>query len=82
LARLTGFPYFPISLRFPWLGLLGVVPFPTKWYIDFGQPIPMDDYGPDAAMNLTLVSQLTDQVRNVIQEMVNNRLEQRRAIFY
>jgi 1-acyl-sn-glycerol-3-phosphate acyltransferase len=82
LARLTGFPYFPISLRFPWLGLLGVVPFPTKWYIDFGQPIPTDDYGPDAATNLALVSQLTDKVRNVIQEMVNNRLEQRRAIFY
>ncbi len=82
LARLTGFPYFPISLRFPWLGLLGVVPFPTKWYIDFGQPIPMDDYGPDASTNPALVSQLTDKVRNVVQEMVNNRLDQRRAIFY
>jgi 1-acyl-sn-glycerol-3-phosphate acyltransferase len=82
LARLTGFPYFPISLRFPWLGLLGVVPFPTKWYIDFGQPIPMDDYGPDAATNPALVSQLTDSVRNVVQEMVNDRLERRRAIFY
>ncbi|HUS93760.1 MAG TPA: lysophospholipid acyltransferase family protein [Patescibacteria group bacterium] len=82
LARLTGFPYFPISLRFPWLGLLGVVPLPTKWYIDIGQPIPMDDYGSDAAVNPALLSQLTDKVRNVIQEMVNNRLEQRRAIFF
>ena len=36
MARLIGFPYFPISLTFPWLGLLGFVPLPTKWYIDFG----------------------------------------------
>lgn len=82
LARLTGFPYFPISLRFPWLGLLGVIPFPTKWTIDFGEPIPMDQFGPDAPSNLVLVSQLTDQVRNIIQEMINQRLAQRRSVFF
>ncbi len=82
LSRLTGLPYFPISLRFPWLGLLGVVPLPTKWYIDIGQPITIDDFGPDAAVNPALLSQLTDKIRNVIQVMVNNRLEQRRAIFF
>jgi 1-acyl-sn-glycerol-3-phosphate acyltransferase len=82
LARLTGFPYFPISLRFPWLGLLGAIPYPTKWYIDFGEPIPMDNYGQDAAGNLVLVSQLTDQVRNIIQQMIHGRLAQRRSVFY
>ena len=82
LAKLTGFPYFPISLRFPWLGLLGAIPYPTKWYIDFGEPIPMDGYGPDAANNMVLVSQLTDQVRNVVQEMIRDRLDQRRSVFY
>lgn len=82
LARLTGFPFFPISLRFPWFGLLGVVPFPTKWYIDFGEPIPMDDYGPEESENLVLISQLADQARNIVQEMVNSRLAQRRSVFY
>jgi 1-acyl-sn-glycerol-3-phosphate acyltransferase len=81
MSRLTGFPYFPISLRFPWLGLLGVVPLPSKWYIDFGEPIPMDSYEPDAAENLVVVSQLTDQVRNVVQEMIHDRLNQRRSVF-
>ncbi len=81
MARLIGFPYFPISLTFPWLGLLGFVPLPTKWYIDFGQPIPMAPYGPDAANNLVLVSQLTDQVRNVVQDMIYQRLAQRRSVF-
>lgn len=81
LSRLTGFPYFPISLTFPWLGLLGFVPLPTKWYIDFGPAIPTDQYGPDAANNLNLVSQLTNQMRNIVQQMINDRLEQRRSIF-
>jgi 1-acyl-sn-glycerol-3-phosphate acyltransferase len=81
MARLTGFPYFPISLRFPLFGLLGVIPLPSKWYIDFGEPIPLDSYEPDAADNLVVVSQLTDQVRNVVQEMINDRLSQRRSVF-
>ncbi|HBY07623.1 MAG TPA: glycerol acyltransferase [Chloroflexi bacterium] len=82
LAKITGFPFFPISLTFPWLGLLGFVPFPTKWYIDFGDPIPTDSYGLDASQNLVLVSQLSDQVRNIVQEMINQRLAQRRSVFF
>ncbi|MCB8920203.1 MAG: acyltransferase family protein [Ardenticatenaceae bacterium] len=82
LARLTGFPYFPISLRFPWLGIFGIIPFPTKWYIDFGEPIPTDTYGPEAANNINLVSQLSNQTRNVVQDMINNRLAQRRSVFF
>lgn len=81
IARLIGFPYFPISPTFPWLGLLGFVPLPTKWYIDFGEPIPTSQYGPDAANNLVLVSQLTDQVRNIVQDMIYRRLAQRRNVF-
>ena len=82
IAKLIGFPYFPISPTFPWLGLLGFVPLPTKWYIDFGEPIPMSQYGPDAANNLVLVSQITDQVRNIVQDMIHKRLAQRRNIFF
>lgn len=82
LAKLTGFPYFPISPTFPWLGLVGLLPLPTKWYIDIGEPIPMDVYGPNAANNLVLISQLTDQVRNVVQEMIIQRLAQRKNIFF
>jgi 1-acyl-sn-glycerol-3-phosphate acyltransferase len=80
LARLTGLPYFPISPRFPWLGLLGTVPWPTKWYIDFGEPIASDEYEPDAAEDVAAVSRLTDRVRNIVQEMVNNRLALRRSV--
>jgi len=81
MARLIGFPYFPISLTFPWLGPLGFVPLPTKWYIDFGTPIETASYGAASANNLVLVSQLTDQVRNVVQDMIHQRLAERRSVF-
>jgi 1-acyl-sn-glycerol-3-phosphate acyltransferase len=81
LSAATGIPYLPITLTFPWLGLLGAVPLPTKWYIDFGTPIEVADQGPDAAHNVALVSQLTDQVRNTVQEMVYDRLARRRSVF-
>jgi 1-acyl-sn-glycerol-3-phosphate acyltransferase len=81
MAKLIGFPYFPITPTFPWLGPLGVIPLPTKWYIDIGEPIPMDGYGPKADQNLMLVSQLTDQVRGIVQKMINERLAQRKSVF-
>jgi 1-acyl-sn-glycerol-3-phosphate acyltransferase len=81
IARLIGFPFFPISITWPWFGVLGFVPLPTKWYIDFAEPIPTDQYEPGAENNLNLVSQLTDQVRNVIQENLYKRLAERRSIF-
>lgn len=81
IARLIGFPFFPITITWPWLGLLGLVPLPTKWYIDFAEPIPTDGYGPDAYNNLNLVSQLTNQVRNIIQDNIYTKLGERRSIF-
>jgi 1-acyl-sn-glycerol-3-phosphate acyltransferase len=81
LAKMIGFPYFPISPTFPWLGPIGFIPLPTKWYIDFGAPIPTDSYGPGAANNMMLVSQLSDQVRNIIQNMIYARLSQRKSVF-
>ncbi|MGB8646198.1 MAG: lysophospholipid acyltransferase family protein [Anaerolineae bacterium] len=82
MAKLTGFPYFPISLTFPWFGLLGFVPLPTKWYIDIGAPIPTDGYKEGSENNPVLVSQLTDQIRNIVQEMIYARLAKRRSVFF
>lgn len=81
-SGVTGIPYLPVTLRFPWLGLLGIVPLPTKWYVDFGEPIPVNNYGADSAGSIVKVSQLTDQVRNTVQEMIHSRLAQRRSIFF
>ena len=80
--QMTGFPNLPITLRFPWFGLLGTVPLPTKWFIDVGEAIDTEGYGPESADNLPLVSKIADQTRNVIQEMLNTRLSERRSVFY
>jgi len=81
-AKMAGAPFFPVSPTFPWLGLLGLVPLPTKWYIDFGEPIVLEERGPKAAQNLMLVSQLSDQVRNTVQEMIHWRLARRGSVFF
>jgi 1-acyl-sn-glycerol-3-phosphate acyltransferase len=44
LARLLGIPYVPITPLFPWLGPLGLVPLPSKWLMEFGEPIRTDEY--------------------------------------
>jgi 1-acyl-sn-glycerol-3-phosphate acyltransferase len=82
LARLLGFPYFPITPTFPWLGPLGVVPLPTKWTIQFGEPIETKDYPPEAADDPMLMFNLTDQVREQIQHTLYKLLVQRRSVFF
>ena len=42
LARLFGLPYFPITPLFPLAGPVGLIPLPSKWHIQFGEPIPTD----------------------------------------
>ncbi|MYS21602.1 1-acyl-sn-glycerol-3-phosphate acyltransferase [Streptomyces sp. DvalAA-14] len=82
LARVLGIPYFPLTPTFPWLGPLGTVPLPTKWTIQFGEPIPTDSYPPEAAEDPMLVFNLTDQVRETIQHTLYELLVQRRSVFF
>ena len=62
LARLLGLPYFPITPTFPWLGPLGMVPLPSKWIIEFGEPIRTDNYPGGRPTTRCSVFNLTDQV--------------------
>ncbi len=83
LARLLGLPYLPITPTFPLLGPLGAVPLPSKWIIEFGEPIETADLGgPAAAEDPMLVFNLTDQVRETIQSTLYTLLMQRRSIFF
>ena len=81
LARLLGVPYIPITPFFPWLGALGMVPLPSKWLIEFGEPIRTDAYGEGAADDPMLVFNVTDQVRETIQQTLYSLLIQRRSVF-
>lgn len=77
LARLLGVPYLPITPFFPWLGPLGLIPLPSKWVIEFGEPIRTDAYEPEAADDPMLLFEVTDQVRETIQQTLYKLLIER-----
>lgn len=81
LAHALGFPYFPITPTFPLLGPLGLLPLPSRWLIEFGEPIPMDDYPPEAADDAMLVFDLSDRIRDTIQQMLYRNLTIRGTAF-
>jgi 1-acyl-sn-glycerol-3-phosphate acyltransferase len=81
LARLLGVPYIPITPFFPWLGPLGMVPLPSKWILEFGEPIRTDSYDPAEAEDPMLVFNVTDQVRETIQHTLFDLLRERDGVF-
>jgi 1-acyl-sn-glycerol-3-phosphate acyltransferase len=81
LARLLGLPYVPITPLFPLLGPLGLVPLPSKWLIEFGEPVRTDAYGEGAADDPMLVLNVTDQVRETIQQTLYSLLMERPSVF-
>ena len=82
VGKPLGFPYFPITPTFPLLGPLGLIPLPTKWSIDFGDPLDLSEYGPEGADDPILVNRLSEQVRSTIQRMIDGRLARRRSIWF
>jgi 1-acyl-sn-glycerol-3-phosphate acyltransferase len=81
LARLTGAPYFPLTPIFPWLGPLGVIPLPSRWRIEFCPPLDVSGYGPEAADDRALVFELSEQVRETIQQKLYENLVKRGPAF-
>lgn len=81
LARLLGFPYFPVTPTFPLLGPLGLIPLPSKWMMIFGEPIETAGMSDSAANDPMSVFNLTDQVRESIQQSLYRALMSRRGVF-
>jgi 1-acyl-sn-glycerol-3-phosphate acyltransferase len=81
VARAVGAPFFPVTPTFPWLGPLGAVPLPSKWRIEFCEPIATAHYGADSGSDRGLVLELTDQVRETVQQAVYANLVRRGPAF-
>jgi 1-acyl-sn-glycerol-3-phosphate acyltransferase len=83
LAEPLGLPYIPITPTFPLLGPLGLLPVPTKWTIQIGQPIQVpavgDSTGDDRATVLTETAEL---VRGRIDALITDILSRRRSILF
>ncbi|MDQ3663949.1 MAG: acyltransferase family protein [Actinomycetota bacterium] len=81
LARLLKVPYVPITPFFPLLGPLGLVPLPSKWIIEFGEPVRTDSLATGGADDPMLVFNVTDQVRETIQQTLYQLLVDREHVF-
>ncbi len=81
LARLLGLPYFPVTPLFPLAGPAGLIPLPSKWHIAFGAPIETADYDESAADDPMVTFELTDQVRETIQQTLYQLLGMRSNTF-
>jgi 1-acyl-sn-glycerol-3-phosphate acyltransferase len=79
LGRLLGMPAFPITITWPWLGPLGLLPLPTKYRIYFGKPMRFegDPDDEDAA-----VDRKVQKVVDTIQGMIDRGLAEREGIFF
>ncbi len=78
LADLLGTPYFPIHPLLPILGPLAYIPLPTKFYIDFGEPMhfegPFDDED-------EVIDKKVRDVMDRVQSMIDHRRQERPSIF-
>jgi len=79
LGRLIGAPAFPITLTWPWLGPLGLIPLPTRYHIDFGAPMYFDG---DANDEDELIYERVETVKATIQSMIRDGLAERTSIFF
>ncbi len=78
LARLFGAPYLPIPALLPVLGVASILPMPTKFYLNFGEPLEFhaDPDAPDAELR-----PMVEEVEESIRGLIARGREQRRGIF-
>ena len=72
LARLLGLPTAPITPTFPWLGPLGLLPYPVRYRIVYGEPIYFHErFAARAAEDPSVVRALAGQVRRAVQGLID-----------
>jgi 1-acyl-sn-glycerol-3-phosphate acyltransferase len=78
LARLLGAPYLPVPATLPFLGPLAFAPLPTKFILNFGEPMHFtgDHNASDAE-----VSDKVDQVKEALAVLIQRGRDQRTGIF-
>jgi 1-acyl-sn-glycerol-3-phosphate acyltransferase len=72
LAKRLGLPALPITPTFPLLGPLGLLPYPVRYRIIYGEPMTLHErFGPSDAEDARLVRYLSRQVRQRVQQLVD-----------
>jgi 1-acyl-sn-glycerol-3-phosphate acyltransferase len=81
LAATLKLPYFPITPLFPWFGPLGVIPLPSKWIIEFCDPVPTDGFTKDQWEDEDVIAELADKVKDTIASKIDELLAERGPAF-
>jgi 1-acyl-sn-glycerol-3-phosphate acyltransferase len=79
LARLLRMPAFPVTLTWPWLGLLGMLPLPVKYHIYFGEPMQFTGNPSDED---EVIGEKVEHVKARIATMLAEGLAMRRSLFW
>jgi len=79
VGRLLGMPAFPITLTWPWLGPLGMLPLPVKYRIHFGEPMHFEGNANDED---EVIAEKVDEVKAEIAGMLASGLAVRPSIFW
>ena len=79
LARLLRLPAFPVTLTWPLLGPLGLVPLPVKYRITFGEPMTFEGNPSDED---EVIGEKVEQVKASIATMLARGLAARRSLFW
>ena len=76
LAKVLRLPYFPVTRTFPWLGPVGLLPKPVRYFIRYGEPIEID---PDAVDRMDVREHEVSRVHDAVAELLRLELEHRRG---
>lgn len=73
-TKVGGFKHFPVSPIFPWFGLAGLLPFPSKFDIYFEPPVDYFTEHSGDVDNPVKVRELSESIRSKIQQMLDTAL--------
>lgn len=77
--RFTLWPAFPIAPPFPLLS----IPLPTKWHIQFLEPLHIErDYPPEAESDPQIVNAISQEIRSRMQTAIDELLSRRKHLFW
>lgn len=79
LGKAFGLPAFPVTPTFPWLSVAGLLPLPTRYRIYFGEPMRFEGTGNEED---EVINKKVEQVRSVMQKMVDDGVSAREHIFW
>jgi 1-acyl-sn-glycerol-3-phosphate acyltransferase len=72
IARWLRLPAFPITPTFPWLGPLGLLPYPVRYRIVYGEPLALHEQAPrEAADDRPRMEEMASRVRLTVQHLVD-----------